>query len=153
MNRFAKAVIAHSVQARLIEQCRARAPYESCGVLFGAVSEAIVRAEGFAFVRNVAAEPERSFRFDPEEWIQVCYRAQKNQRSIVGFFHSHPYGPDHPSREDAEGLNVSGSVWIADLSRQENLFRVYERLPAERTPEGKALAAWCPVPLMIENDQ
>ncbi|CAM3799812.1 M67 family metallopeptidase [Cohnella lubricantis] len=162
--RLKRAVITHSVQASLIEQCRARKPYESCGVLFGEVANLVVRADGFAFIRNVAVHPERSFQFDPAEWIQVGCHAQKNQRSIVGFFHSHPYGPHRPSQLDAEGQDVSASMWIADLSRQHEALHVYgfdsgsrPRPLTQEQPEAKpskpqAQSSWYAIPLTVCAD-
>jgi len=67
-------------------------------------------------VRNVATSPESAFRFDPDDWIRVWYDMQKNQRSLVGFFHSHPSGSRHPSRADGEGWIGAGSYWIVDPS-------------------------------------
>ena len=127
-------------------------PYESCGVLFGDLSDGTVRADGYAFIRNAAAQPEKSFRFDPQEWIRVYYRAQRNQRSIVGFFHSHPYGSDRPSRQDGEGWDGSGTLWIADLSRPEAALSVYAR-DTDSAAENRSLRPFYAIPLTICADQ
>lgn len=127
-------------------------PYESCGVLFGDISGGTVRADGFAFLRNAAAQPEKSFRFDPEEWIQISYRAQKNQRIIVGFFHSHPYGSDRPSRQDGEGWDGSGTLWIADLSHPEAAIHVYA-LDSDLERRNRSSLQWYAIPLTICPNQ
>lgn len=126
------------MQTNLIRQCRDRLPYECCGVVFGAVRDGRIRADGFAVVRNAASNPEVSFRFDPAEWVRIHYEAQKNQRTIVGFFHSHPNGSPTPSRLDAEGWDGAGAYWIVGLSGARPEIRVFGRTPEKE---------WYPIPV------
>ncbi|GIO12400.1 hypothetical protein J19TS2_19550 [Cohnella xylanilytica] len=113
---YREASMLKPLRMELVAQCRARLPYEACGVLYGKAADGRIEAEGFSLVRNVAASPESAFRFDPDDWIRVWYDMQKNQRSLVGFFHSHPSGSRHPSRADGEGWIEAGSYWIVDPS-------------------------------------
>ena len=111
----------------LIEDCRKRLPYEACGVIFGDREGRRLVANGHAFVRNAAPNPERRFSFAPDDWIAVCYEAQKNQRSIVGLFHSHPIGPENPSRRDERGLVPWESYWIVSFAEPGPKLTVYTR--------------------------
>lgn len=147
MQRFTQASIGRSLRKKLVAQCRARLPYESCGVLYGSKAGGFVRAEGFALVRNASPDPERSFRFDPGEWVRLYYDAQKNQRAIVGFFHSHPQGPSHPSRLDGEDWEGSGTLWIVDLSDGVGKLYVYAADSA-----AVRNSFWQTLPLSVDND-
>lgn len=106
---------------------RARLPYECCGVLFGSGDGRAAIVDGFAVVRNRASEPTRAFEFEPADWIAAFYEAQKNQRRIVGFFHSHPQGPCIPSRRDAQGWPGDGICCIVCLSGLRAEIRFFRR--------------------------
>lgn len=112
----------------LIDDCRRRLPYEACGVIFGERDGRRLVANGHAFVRNAAPYPERRFSFAPNDWIAVCYEAQKNQRNIVGLFHSHPIGPEYPSRRDERGLVPWESYWIVSFADPCPKLTVYKRV-------------------------
>ncbi|RUS47738.1 Mov34/MPN/PAD-1 family protein [Cohnella sp. AR92] len=122
----------------LYRQCQARLPYESCGALTGVRKAGELWVDGFRLLRNIAAEPQVSFRFEPSEWLAFCIQAQKNQREVVGLWHSHPRGPALPSAQDAEGWDGCGTYWIIGLEGDHREARVYSRRGAE----------WNPVPLV-----
>ena len=97
-----------SLRDSLLRHCRARLPFEACGILLGRRESGFVSACGFAPVRNAHPNPERAFRFAPDDWIRAAYTAQRNRQQLVGFFHSHPGGGVAPSRSDAEGWTGGG---------------------------------------------
>lgn len=107
-----KASITEKAKFELEKACRRRLPYETCGVLFGRSSGSGTAVDGFSVVRNASIDPRRSFSFDPADWVRAGYEAQKNQREIVGFFHSHPNGTVHPSEADVSGMPPGGTYWI-----------------------------------------
>lgn len=115
---IAAVILPEALERSLVDACRSRLPYEACGVIFGERDGDTLVAERFAVVRNAAASPERSFAFDPDDWIAVCFEAQKNQRRIVGAFHSHPVGPDRPSDRDEQALVPWESYWIVGFAGQ-----------------------------------
>ncbi|THF83874.1 Mov34/MPN/PAD-1 family protein [Cohnella fermenti] len=121
----------------LYRTCRKRLPYESCGAMIGSRSGGAVKVTGFLLVRNIAPDPRVSFRFDPDGWLAACARMQKNQRDIVGVWHSHPSGPALPSVRDAEGWDGHGTYWIVGLEAGRAELRAFVR-------EG---AAWLPLPI------
>jgi proteasome lid subunit RPN8/RPN11 len=104
---------------RMIAACRTRLPFEACGVLFGdsaAADFGIALPLDFALARNSSFSPLDSFSLHPEDWIALFYEAQKNQRNIVGFFHSHPNGLSTPSARDAADALPWGTHWIIGFS-------------------------------------
>ncbi|RLM63805.1 hypothetical protein DVK05_12885 [Halorubrum sp. Atlit-8R] len=50
---------------------------------------------------NVADTPEIRYRMDPETQLELIEAVEAAGRDVVGFYHSHPTGPTHPSETDA----------------------------------------------------
>ncbi|MFC4306262.1 Mov34/MPN/PAD-1 family protein [Cohnella boryungensis] len=100
------------LEERLVETLRARLPYEACGIIYGREEDGIIVADGFALIANDAARSVNAFAFRPEEWVRLYCEAQKNQRCIVGLFHSHPQRNAWPSEADLEGSLPWGTYWI-----------------------------------------
>ncbi|QKG93480.1 M67 family peptidase [Halorubrum sp. SS7] len=50
---------------------------------------------------NVADTPEIRYRMDPETQLELIETVEAAGRDVVGFYHSHPTGPTHPSETDA----------------------------------------------------
>ena len=50
---------------------------------------------------NVAETPEIRYLIDPEEQFELIETVEEAGLDVVGFYHSHPTGPTHPSETDA----------------------------------------------------
>jgi len=130
------------LENRLVRTLRDRLPYESCGLLYGTETSGIVDVLEFRLVRNAAATPETDFSFHPEDWTEAYYEAKKNQREIVGLFHSHPSGNARPSESDYAGFVPWRTYWIIGLSDDVHEIGVFMRgsderwatLPLQRLP-------------------
>lgn len=118
--------LATALENRLIFACRDRLPRETCGVVFGAFTDDALIAEDYAIVRNASPTPDTRFAFDPNDWIAVCYEAQKNQRKLVGVFHSHPVGPGVPSAYDERALMPWDSYWIVSFADGQGAVSAYK---------------------------
>jgi proteasome lid subunit RPN8/RPN11 len=116
-----------TLEKELIAASRRRSPFETCGVVYGSINGGVVLAEGYSLIRNTSAVPENSFSFHPEDWISAYYEAQKNQRKIVGLFHTHPQGSSFPSDSDASGSLPWGTYWIISLAGDEHEIAIYAR--------------------------
>lgn len=115
------------LENELASVTRHRLPYESCGVIYGNEAEGKIYADDFNLVRNVSSSPVNSFSFHPEDWISVYYHAQKNQRNIVGLFHSHPRGSAIPSLSDDQGYIPWGTYWIISFDQSIHDLAVFRR--------------------------
>jgi proteasome lid subunit RPN8/RPN11 len=76
---------------------------EICGVLAGEHGndgEPSVVTETHA-AENVAETPEIRYLIDPEEQFELIETVEEAGLDVVGFYHSHPTGPTHPSETDA----------------------------------------------------
>jgi proteasome lid subunit RPN8/RPN11 len=71
-------------------------PEEGCGLLAGS-PDGIVHT--IFTITNKFHSPTR-FRMDEMELIHAFRDMDSNQQVLLGIFHSHPTGPDHPSMTD-----------------------------------------------------
>jgi len=126
----------------LVHTLRNRLPYEACGVIMGTVTSGIIEASEFRLIRNAAGHPAAHFSFHPEDWIAVFFEAQKNQREIVGFFHSHPSGTIVPSDSDLAGFVPWRTYWIIGLTEADHEIGVFARESDNH---------WTPIPLWVAN--
>lgn len=126
-----EALISAALLRRLTDGCRARLPEEACGLLLGRLQEGRAAAEvlELAFVPNAAAEPTQTFALEPQALVAAACAAQKSRRQIVGFFHSHPGSPPHPSRADLAGWDGFGCYLIVGLAQAQPELGVYARSP------------------------
>jgi proteasome lid subunit RPN8/RPN11 len=75
-------------------------PEEGCGLLGGRFDErGIACVEVVVPVENELHSPVR-FRMAPLEQLRVFQEIERLGLDLVGIFHSHPTGPDHPSATD-----------------------------------------------------
>ncbi|MFW6382981.1 MAG: desampylase [Haloferacaceae archaeon] len=76
---------------------------EVCGLLAGEREtdgdRSVVTATYAA--ENVAETPESRYLIDPEEQFELFEAIEAAGLDVVGFYHSHPTGPTHPSETDA----------------------------------------------------
>jgi proteasome lid subunit RPN8/RPN11/TusA-related sulfurtransferase len=86
----------------MVEHCKAVYPREGCGILVGKQTPSGWLIARSVPVPNKKAE-ERSDRFeiDPRDYLRVEREVEREGWHIVGFFHSHPDVPPHPSATDA----------------------------------------------------
>lgn len=96
---------------------RAAHPREACGLLLGTGAR-IVEARP---ARNVHPTPETRFEIDPQALIDAHRAARAGGAAILGYFHSHPHGPPHPSATDRECAARDGRVW-AIIAEDDVLF-------------------------------
>jgi proteasome lid subunit RPN8/RPN11 len=82
-------------------------PHEACGILLGEggrISEA-------RQARNIHPSPHTHFEIDPQALIDAHRAARAGGLSVIGYYHSHPYGPAQPSATDRASASGDGKVW------------------------------------------
>ena len=82
-------------------------PNECCGVLLGA--EAAITA--ILPARNAHAQPRTRFEIDPQTLIDAHRAGRAGGPQVLGYYHSHPQGPAHPSQTDRAQAAHDGSIW------------------------------------------
>jgi proteasome lid subunit RPN8/RPN11 len=93
----------------IIEHAREGKPYEICGVLGGDADEG--RVEFIRRVENVSETPRVNYLMEPEDQLEAIDDVEE-RGDVVGFYHSHPEGPEHPSETDAARANWPGHSYV-----------------------------------------
>ncbi|MGH9372619.1 MAG: Mov34/MPN/PAD-1 family protein [Vicinamibacterales bacterium] len=96
------------VRAAMVAHARETAPNECCGLLIGeglTVHEAVPS-------RNLDPAPTTRYRIDPAVHIAANRRLRGTERSVVGFYHSHPRSSPVPSAADREEAYYPGFIWM-----------------------------------------
>ena len=119
---------------QLIHYTTAARPLEACGLLLSSRDGDPI--DEIVPIRNSSKRAHHRFAFDPEDWVQAYFDAQKNQRQLVGFFHSHPIDAPIPSPTDFAGLPpaFSGIYCIISLRTQSPLIQMYRGQAGELHP-------------------
>ena len=81
---------------------------EVCGVLAGEYGETDSHVADVYPVENAADTPQVRYAMDPEEQLAVIDEIEDAGLEVVGFYHSHPAGPTHPSETDADRATWPG---------------------------------------------
>ena len=103
----------------VIDHAQNGAPEEICGVLEGGYGQdsdhSMIETAHRAV--NVADHPRTEYALDPEEALVLFDEIEDRGNEVVGFYHSHPAGPPHPSATDeARATWTDRSYVIVDLS-------------------------------------
>jgi proteasome lid subunit RPN8/RPN11 len=74
-------------------------PHECCGALIGRDGTVI---EAFALPNTTEEGPRRRFLVRPSDYREAERRASARGAELLGFYHSHPDHPAHPSQYDLD---------------------------------------------------
>jgi [CysO sulfur-carrier protein]-S-L-cysteine hydrolase len=103
-------------------------PNEGCGLLAGRGV-----ASRFIPMANISGEPAR-YEMDPAELIAAFRAIREAGEELVAIYHSHPHGPESPSRSDIERAYYPDAAHlIVSLSDRES-----PRTAAFRIVDGEA---------------
>jgi proteasome lid subunit RPN8/RPN11 len=113
--------ITRKVQEGMLEHARVVAPEECCGLLVG--RESVMN-------ERVPCTNERhsatSFSIPPVELLAAFRRIREQGKRLLGIYHSHPSGPEHPSSRDVDEFEYPGvSYWVVSLHRPAPVVRCY----------------------------
>ena len=87
------------------------APQEACGLLWGTYQAGCFDVAEVRPVDNVLQSPTR-YRMNPGQQIQVFLEMEERDLQLVGIYHSHPQGPEHPSETDILEAYYPQAVYI-----------------------------------------
>lgn len=91
------------------------APRECVGALGGTWHASEGRAVTFYPLENVAPTPETQYLAHPGHFLRALKAMQAEGLELVALYHSHPYGPGHPSLTDTRLAEYPVPYLIADL--------------------------------------
>jgi proteasome lid subunit RPN8/RPN11 len=104
----------------MVAHAREGAPEEVVGVLAGTRDPD--RVTGVERATNAAETPETRYAIDPAEQVALLDDIETRGEEVVGFYHSHPRGPEGPSATDEAQATWDGYVYaIVSLSGDASL--------------------------------
>lgn len=117
----------HDAYEELVAHAHEGTPREVCGVLAGERTgleadasngdrESVRRVRSVHRAANVARSPRRTYLIDPEEQLVIMEGIEERGHEVVGFYHSHPTGPPHPSPTDEDRATWAGYSYVICLS-------------------------------------
>ncbi len=90
----------------ILRDARAHRPRECCGLLVARGD----RVESHLPLRNATSAP-AAFSIDALDCAAAEQRLRRTGRRPAGVYHSHPFGPPHPSRRDRDLLWGEHAGW------------------------------------------
>lgn len=93
--------IGEEVIQEMIQHSESESPNEACGILAGVIEGDMVRVTEVHRCENVHPDPLMEYFVKPEDQFRIFLELDAKEEDVVGFYHSHPRGPDSPSRIDA----------------------------------------------------
>ena len=147
-------LLSDSVRRTLRERAVRGAPEEVCGILFGERAGPSDGSDGSAdpdggsagdhatravAVENVASTPGTRYELDPAAVVDAVDAADARGEDLVGFYHSHPTGPAHPSAADRERATWRGYVYCIVVPGAAGTPEASE---APEAPDGVAAYRW-----------
>lgn len=97
------------------------APGEACGILVGRIVPGYWFVEEVIPTSNVRRELDR-FEVDPHQLLEIWIESERNNKDIVGFYHTHPSSKPIPSKWDIEGMRHNPVVWLIVSREDEGAF-------------------------------
>jgi len=107
-------VLPHRIADQLKAEAHAAAPRECCGALLGRRELARRVVRELRPARNVASTPEVEYVMHPDDLLRVLDESERGgaERQLLGFYHSHPRGPDGMSGTDRSRATWDGFAYV-----------------------------------------
>jgi proteasome lid subunit RPN8/RPN11 len=121
---------------KMVSHSQSESPREACGILAGQVDGDVIRVTKVYVCENVHLNPNSEFFMKPEDQLIVFLEIEDNPEiEMVGFFHSHPRGPDSPSQIDSSRYYWPGyPMAIVSLSGEPSVsFWMWKERPSSRS--------------------
>ena len=99
----------------VLKHCRNEYPREACGIMKGRISivdgEKIIEVQKVYRTQNIHPNPMRGYKIHPKDQYRVYVEVDQDLE-LIGFYHSHPFGPHAPSPTDIKECNYPGYFFI-----------------------------------------
>lgn len=112
---------------KIIAHAKKFSPVEVCGILAGLGNKII----GVYPVPNILNSLTR-FQMEPMKQLRVLTRIDSLGLDMIGYYHSHPEGPNRPSATDCEE-NHFPHVFSLIASKESGVWKIYPFLMSMHT--------------------
>lgn len=118
--------LAPGLLEEVIAHAKASAPREGCGLLAGRNGQ----AQRFIPMENMLGSS-TAYEMDPQQLISTLRDLRNSGEELIAIYHSHPFGPVQPSRDDIERAYYPDAAYlIVSLAEPEHpraaAFRIFE---------------------------
>ncbi|WP_338727227.1 desampylase [Haladaptatus sp. DJG-WS-42] len=96
----------------LVNHAKTGAPEEICGLLEGKREGGHAQVTTIHPISNVATHRETCYTLDPEQQLAAMDAIEERGAAVVGFYHSHPAGPQQPSATDEAQATWGGYSYV-----------------------------------------
>lgn len=103
-------ILTKSQSERLKDISRKAQPFEGCALLLGYVKEKTVKITDIIPTKNID-KSKVTFKIDSKTVFKVYEQADRENKEVIGVFHSHP-SPPRPSSLDIQYMSVNPIVWL-----------------------------------------
>ncbi|MXV18542.1 Mov34/MPN/PAD-1 family protein [Deinococcus xianganensis] len=104
-----------ALHAALWQHARSDPHHEVVGALGGVLHGETWFVHTLYPLPNIAPDPTREYLADPTYLLRALKAMRAESLDLVGLYHSHPRGPDRPSRTDTQLAAYDVPYLIADL--------------------------------------
>lgn len=107
-----KAKLKKSSESKIKKISREEFPKEACGLLLGERKNEVIFIHKIRPTKNILESAQR-FKIDPKVVLNITEELRKEEKSLQGFFHSHPSFTATPSKKDEKFMKLwPKKIWI-----------------------------------------
>lgn len=96
----------------LCQQAASQPGYEVCGLIGGRWQKSVAYAHESVSIPNISPRPDAHFIMSQSQLETTLRRFYRNKLSLVSIYHSHPFGPPHPSEQDIADSNYADAIYL-----------------------------------------
>lgn len=119
-------VLPDTTQQQLHAHASAVAPLEGCGIVGGQWARQDAHVRTVRRMENVATHPDHRYRIAPEALHEAITELNAADHELLGFYHTHPEGPLHPSETDRELAQWPGYLYLIVVPSQSPTITAWE---------------------------
>ncbi len=121
-----ESIILTKSQFRCLKNISRKAqPFEGCALLLGYVKEKTATITEIISTKNID-KSKVTFKIDSKTVFKVYEKADRENKEVIGVFHSHPSSPK-PSSLDIQYMSVNPIVWLIFSTTSLNI-EAYQKL-------------------------
>jgi [CysO sulfur-carrier protein]-S-L-cysteine hydrolase len=114
--------IPRAIYEEMLEQARAEAPNECCGLIGGRNGDAVTLYRA----KNSEASPLR-YNLDPQDQFRIMSEMDERGEELAAIYHSHTASPAYPSQTDINLATYPDALYlIVSLAEGEEPLRGFE---------------------------
>ncbi|MBM7624695.1 M67 family metallopeptidase [Sporohalobacter salinus] len=120
---------------KILKQAEDEFPKEACGLMAGLKREDEIEITEAFPMTNVDDSAEH-FSMNPEEQFAVVKEIRAKDYELIGNYHSHPYTPSRPSKEDKRLAYDEDKIYfILSLKDEEPVLKAFEIMDQQHVTE------------------